>query len=50
MHYAEENAKATLMAGFTTIQSLGDPVDGPLRDAINKAKRWAADSYFAAPD
>lgn len=34
--YAAENAKATLMAGFTTIQSLGDPVDGPLRDSIKK--------------
>ncbi len=39
MHYAEENAKATLMAGFTTIQSLGDPVDGPLRDAINRGEK-----------
>lgn len=28
------NAWATLMAGFTTIQSLGSPVDVPLRDAI----------------
>ena len=30
------NAWATLMAGFTTIQSLGSPVDVPLRDAIAK--------------
>ncbi len=30
------NAWATLMAGFTTIQSLGSPVDVPLRDAISK--------------
>jgi imidazolonepropionase-like amidohydrolase len=37
--YAAENAKATLMAGFTTIQSLGDPVDGPLRDSINKGEQ-----------
>jgi imidazolonepropionase-like amidohydrolase len=28
------NAWATLMAGFTTIQSLGSPADVPLRDAI----------------
>jgi len=31
-----ENAWATLMAGFTTIQSVGSPADIPLRDAINK--------------
>ena len=29
-----ENAWATLMAGFTTIQSVGSPTDVPLRDAI----------------
>ncbi len=29
------NAWATLMAGFTTVQSLGAPDDKPLRDAIN---------------
>src|SRR6266700_2257190 len=28
------NAYATLMAGFTTIQSVGSPTDIPLRDAI----------------
>jgi len=28
------NAWATLMAGFTTVQSLGSPADVPLRDAI----------------
>ena len=39
LRYAAENAKATLMAGFTTIQSLGDPVDGDLRDSINKGER-----------
>jgi imidazolonepropionase-like amidohydrolase len=39
MRYAAENAKATLLAGFTTIQSLGDPVDGPLRDSIAKGER-----------
>jgi imidazolonepropionase-like amidohydrolase len=33
---AAENAWATLMAGFTTIQSVGSPTDVPLRDAIAK--------------
>jgi imidazolonepropionase-like amidohydrolase len=28
------NAYTALMAGFTTVQSLGSPSDGPLRDAI----------------
>lgn len=32
--YAMENAYRTLMGGFTTVQSLGAPVDKPLRDAI----------------
>jgi imidazolonepropionase-like amidohydrolase len=32
--HAAENAYAMLMAGFTTVQSLGGPEDGPLRDAI----------------
>ncbi|HYW74387.1 MAG TPA: amidohydrolase family protein, partial [Pyrinomonadaceae bacterium] len=31
-----ENAWATLMAGFTTIQSVGSPTDVPLREAIAK--------------
>ena len=31
-----ENAWATLLAGFTTIQSVGSPTDLPLRDAIAK--------------
>lgn len=39
MRYAAENARRTLLAGFTTIQSLGAMVDGPLRDAINKGDR-----------
>lgn len=30
------NAWVTLMAGFTTVQSVGSPADVPLRDAINK--------------
>lgn len=30
------NAWATLMAGFTTVQSVGSPTDIPLRDAIAK--------------
>ena len=33
---AAANAKATLMAGFTTVQSVGSPTDLPLRDAIAK--------------
>jgi imidazolonepropionase-like amidohydrolase len=32
---AEGNVWRTLLAGFTTIQSLGSPEDKPLRDAIN---------------
>jgi imidazolonepropionase-like amidohydrolase len=39
MRYTAENAKATLMAGFTTIQCLGARVEGPLRDSINKGER-----------
>jgi imidazolonepropionase-like amidohydrolase len=31
---AAANAWATLMAGFTTVQSVGSPTDVPLRDAI----------------
>jgi imidazolonepropionase-like amidohydrolase len=33
---AAENARVTLMAGFTTVQSVGSPSDMPLRDAIAK--------------
>jgi imidazolonepropionase-like amidohydrolase len=33
---ATSNAWLTLMAGFTTIQSVGSPADVPLRDAIAK--------------
>jgi imidazolonepropionase-like amidohydrolase len=32
------NAWATLMAGFTTVQSIGHPADIPLRDAIAKGE------------
>jgi imidazolonepropionase-like amidohydrolase len=32
------NAWVTLMAGFTTVQSVGSPTDVPLRDAILKGK------------
>ncbi|HSM04653.1 MAG TPA: amidohydrolase family protein [Longimicrobiales bacterium] len=32
--HAAENAYAMLMAGFTTVQSLGGAEDGPLRDAL----------------
>jgi len=34
MLYAVENAYLTLMAGFTTVQSVGSPSDKDLRDAI----------------
>lgn len=34
MLYAVENAYATLMGGVTTVQSLGAPLDGDLRDFI----------------
>jgi imidazolonepropionase-like amidohydrolase len=35
---AAANAWATLMAGFTTVQSVGNPADIPLRDAIAKGQ------------
>lgn len=34
--YTLENAYVTLLAGFTTVQSVGSPIDGPARDAINR--------------
>ena len=34
--YGAENAYVTLMAGFTTVQSVGSMSDKPLRDAINR--------------
>src|ERR1700722_5036532 len=37
VYAAESNAHLTLMAGFTTIQSVGSPADGPLRDSIAKS-------------
>jgi imidazolonepropionase-like amidohydrolase len=37
-YQASANANATLMAGFTTIQSLGSPDDIPLRDAIARGQ------------
>jgi imidazolonepropionase-like amidohydrolase len=36
--YAYENAYKTLMAGFTTIQSPGNPVDRDIRDWINDGR------------
>jgi imidazolonepropionase-like amidohydrolase len=33
-YYMAENAYATLMAGFTTVQSVGAPADVPLREAV----------------
>ena len=35
-YQAASNAWVTLMAGFTTVQSVGSPSDIPLRDAIAK--------------
>jgi imidazolonepropionase-like amidohydrolase len=35
---AASNAWTTLMAGFTTVQSVGNPADIPLRDAINRGE------------
>src|SRR5689334_19004242 len=37
-YQAESNAWRTLMAGFTTVQSVGSFTDVPLRDAIAKIK------------
>ena len=34
--YAAENAWLTLQAGFTTVQSLGAPVDAQVRDRVNQ--------------
>ncbi len=34
--YGAENAYVTLLAGFTTVQSVGAASDKPLRDAINR--------------
>ncbi|MBI2615277.1 MAG: amidohydrolase family protein [Gemmatimonadetes bacterium] len=36
--YAAENAYVTLMAGFTTVQSIGSREDVPLRDAIARGE------------
>jgi imidazolonepropionase-like amidohydrolase len=36
MAFAMENAYVTLMAGFTTVQSVGSQIDGDLRDAIRR--------------
>jgi imidazolonepropionase-like amidohydrolase len=36
MGYAMENAYVTLMGGFTTVQSVGAPIDGDLRAAVNR--------------
>jgi imidazolonepropionase-like amidohydrolase len=37
-YQAASNAWVTLMAGFTTVQSVGSPTDIPLRDAITKGR------------
>src|SRR6266481_3816039 len=33
--YAAGNVEATLMGGFTTVQSVGSAIDGDLRDLVN---------------
>jgi imidazolonepropionase-like amidohydrolase len=33
-----DNARVTLLAGFTTVQSVGSPADIPLRDRINRGE------------
>jgi imidazolonepropionase-like amidohydrolase len=38
VYSAASNAWLTLMAGFTTVQSVGSPADLPLRDAIAKGQ------------
>jgi imidazolonepropionase-like amidohydrolase len=38
IYAAASNAYATLMAGFTTVQSVGSPADIPLREAINRGE------------
>jgi imidazolonepropionase-like amidohydrolase len=38
MLYAAENAWVTLLAGFTTVQSIGSPGDKDLRDAIARGR------------
>jgi imidazolonepropionase-like amidohydrolase len=35
-YQSASNAWVTLMAGFTTVQSVGSPTDAPLRDAIDR--------------
>src|SRR5438067_1803415 len=37
-YQAASNAWRTLMAGFTTVQSVGSPTDVPLRDAVAKGE------------
>jgi imidazolonepropionase-like amidohydrolase len=36
MGYAMENAYVTLLAGFTTVQNVGSPIDRDLREAIER--------------
>jgi len=35
----DKNARATILAGFTTVQSVGSPADIPLREGINLLQR-----------
>ncbi len=34
--FSEANAYATLMGGFTTVQCLGQPIEGEIRDLVNQ--------------
>ena len=43
-YQAASNAWVTLMAGFTTVQSVGSPIDVPLRDGIAKGKTGCEES------
>jgi imidazolonepropionase-like amidohydrolase len=36
--YAMENARATLFGGVTTVQSVGAPIDGEVRDAVARGR------------
>ncbi len=45
-YQAASNAFVTLMAGFTTVQSVGAPNDVPLRDAIGKRNFGRAENSY----
>ena len=47
--YGAENAYRTLMAGFTTVQSLGSPRDLDLREAIARGSLIGIGGHLAVP-